>query len=464
VNQPQASRIQFDKLTLVLIGMTLAAALLMFVGGRQATPSVVERVYLDQIHSAQKRGLEDNSMRGAIEEVNRYVDFFLTQEYSDTAEAKGEDSPLHAARLAVNEIGKVVNEKASIVRRQGRGAELNDNGLEFLERALQHDIDSRATGYYIFAALFGAFVAIAVTLRMLKLQRRTKDRLIQGVFFVTALTSILILFLIMIFLFKEGLPIFEHVSVKDFLFGRGWYPTDEDAPEFGIYPLIMGSLSVTVLSSLIAIPLGVMTALYLAEIATPRVRNIVKPIIELLASLPSVVIGFFGMVIVAPFLQDTFGIANGLNMLNASIMLAFMSVPTITSISEDAIFAVPLELKEASLALGATHNETIWKVVVPASLSGISTAVILGMSRAIGETMVVLMVAGGAGMVPDSIFDPVRPMPASIAAEMGEAPFGEAHYFALFAIGIVLFLFTLVFNVIADHIAHKYKQVGAATL
>ena len=151
-------------------------------------------------------------------------------------------------------------------------------------------------------------------------------------------------------------------------------------------------------------------------------------------------------------------------MLNASVMLAFMSVPTITSVSEDAIFAVPRELKEASLALGATQNETIWKVVVPASLSGISTGVILGMSRAIGETMVVLMVAGGAGLVPSSIFDPVRPMPASIAAEMGEAPFGESHYFALFAIGIVLFLFTLVFNVIADHIAHKYKQVGAATL
>ncbi|MEF2144646.1 MAG: phosphate ABC transporter permease subunit PstC [Desulfovibrionaceae bacterium] len=298
----------------------------------------------------------------------------------------------------------------------------------------------------------------------MNLQRKTRDNLIMYVFFATALTSVVILGLIMVFLFIEGLPIFQTVSVPDFLFGHGWYPTDEDDPEFGIFPLIIGSLSVTVLSSAIAIPLGVMTALYMAEIASHRMRNFLKPVIELLASLPSVVIGFFGMVVMAPFLQNTFDINTGLNMFNASLMLAFMSVPTITSVSEDAIYAVPLELKEASLALGATHSETIWKVVIPASLSGISTAIILGMSRAIGETMVVLMVAGGAGMIPDSIFDPVRPMPASIAAEMGEAPYASDHYYALFAIGIVLFLFTMLFNVVADHVAHKYKQVGAATL
>ncbi|MGE4553901.1 MAG: phosphate ABC transporter permease subunit PstC [Desulfovibrionaceae bacterium] len=298
----------------------------------------------------------------------------------------------------------------------------------------------------------------------MNLSRRTKDRMIQFGFLVTALTSIFILLLIMLFLFREGLPLFHKVSLSDFLFGHYWYPTEEESPEFGIFPLIVGSLAVTVVSSVIAIPLGVMTAIYLAEIATPRIRGIVKPIIELLASLPSVVIGFFGMVVVAPFLQQTFHIATGLNLLNASIMLAFMSVPTITSVSEDAIFAVPGELKEGALALGATHFETIRTVVIPASISGISTAVILGMSRAIGETMVVLMVAGGAAMIPGSIFDPVRPMPASIAAEMGEAPFQSDHYFALFAIGIVLFLFTLVFNVVADYVANKYRQVGAATL
>jgi len=186
--------------------------------------------------------------------------------------------------------------------------------------------------------------------------------------------------------------------------------------------------------------------------------------VELLAALPSVVIGFFGMVIVAPFLQELLDIPTGLNLFNASLMLAFMSIPTICSLSEDAIFSVPTELKEASLALGATHWETIARVILPASISGISTAVILGMSRAMGETMVVLMVAGGAAMIPTSLFDPVRPMPASIAAEMAEAPFQSEHYYALFAIAIVLFLFTLAFNVIAEHISNKYRQVGAATL
>jgi phosphate transport system permease protein len=186
--------------------------------------------------------------------------------------------------------------------------------------------------------------------------------------------------------------------------------------------------------------------------------------VELLAALPSVVIGFFGMVIVAPFLQNVLEIPVGLNLFNASLMLAFMSVPTICSISEDAIFSVPRELKEASLALGATRWETIRRVIVPASISGISTAVILGMSRAIGETMVVLMVAGGAAMVPESLFDPVRPLPASIAAEMAEAPFRGDHYYALFATGIALFAFTLMFNLAADYISHRFRQVGASTL
>jgi phosphate transport system permease protein len=170
------------------------------------------------------------------------------------------------------------------------------------------------------------------------------------------------------------------------------------------------------------------------------------------------------MVVVAPFLQRIFEIPTGLNLFNASLMLAFMSIPTICSLSEDAIFSVPKDLKEASLALGATHWETIRRVIVPAAVSGICTAVILGMSRAIGETMVVLMVAGGAAAVPGSIFDPVRPMPASIAAEMAEAPFRGDHYYALFATGIVLFLFTLLFNMVAEYLSNRYRQVGAATL
>jgi phosphate transport system permease protein len=221
---------------------------------------------------------------------------------------------------------------------------------------------------------------------------------------------------------------------------------------------------VTFFASVIAVPLGVLSAIYVAEIAPPLVKEIFKPGIELLAGLPSVVLGFFGMAVLAPWLQDTFDIPTGLNILNASIMLSIMAVPTISSISEDAIYSVPQEFKEASYALGATKFETIAKVVVPAALSGISTAVILGMARAIGETMVVLMVAGGAAVIPESIFDSVRPMPASIAAEMGEAPFRGDHYYALFATGIVLFFMTLFFNLIADYISNKFKEVGSATL
>jgi phosphate transport system permease protein len=295
------------------------------------------------------------------------------------------------------------------------------------------------------------------------LDRQKKERLIRSIFFGISLASITSLFLIALFLFIEGVPIFKVVSIPNFLFGKSWYPT-ASPPDFGIFPLIIASFAVTVLSSALSIPLGVMTAIYLAEVASRKLREFVKPTVELLAALPSVVIGFFGMVVVAPFLQDTFNIATGLNLFNASLMLAFMSIPTICSISEDAIYSVSQEIKEASLALGATHWQTIYRVIIPASLSGISTAIILGMSRAIGETMVVLMVAGGATLIPTSIFDPVRPMPASIAAEMEEAPFHSNHYYALFATGIVLFLFTLIFNLIADHIAHKYKQVGTATL
>ncbi|WP_319541563.1 phosphate ABC transporter permease subunit PstC [uncultured Pseudodesulfovibrio sp.] len=306
------------------------------------------------------------------------------------------------------------------------------------------------------------------------LARTRKEKAIKAGFLIAASASIIALALIMYFLIGEALPTFtgfdamgEHVkgiNFFDFIFGGQWKPVSEN-PQWGILPLIMGSVWVTLISSAIAIPLGIMTAVYLAEIAPHKVREIVKPMVELLASLPSVVIGFFGLAVVAPILLDVFEIRFGVNMLNASIMLAFMAVPTITSIAEDSIHSVPAELREGSLALGATRFETIWRVVLPASLSGLSTAVILGMSRSIGETMVVLMVAGGAARIPDSIFDPVRPMPASIAAEMGETSFGlEMHYFALFAIAMALFLITFLFNLLADHIAHKYKQVGSASL
>lgn len=295
------------------------------------------------------------------------------------------------------------------------------------------------------------------------MKRQHIDKGVHSGFFLIALLSMTALSLIMIFLFIESMPAFDHISIKEFIFGRYWYPTDDPA-DFGILSLITGSICVTFLSGMIAIPLGIMTAVYLAEIAPPKVAQIVKPVVELMASMPSVVIGFFAIVVVAPFIQKVFNIPVGLNMFNASLMLAFMAVPTICSISEDAVFCVPSALKEASFALGATHFETIIKVIIPASLSGICTAVILGLSRAIGETMVVLMAAGGAAMIPGSIFDPVRPLPATIAAEMAEAPFGSEHYHALFAVGLVLFGFTFIFNLVADFISYKFRQTGEASL
>jgi phosphate transport system permease protein len=295
------------------------------------------------------------------------------------------------------------------------------------------------------------------------MSRHLKEAIIKSIFASFAFVSVLTLALIVVFLFREGIPIFKEVSVTDFVFGKEWYPT-YDPPSYGIWPLIIGSAVVTVFSCLIAVPLGVLSAVYISEIAPASIKDVTKSIIELLAGIPSVVLGFFGMVVVAPFLQETFDLPTGLNIVNASVILAIMAIPTISSISEDALYAVPQEFKDASYALGATKYETITKVIMPAALSGISTAVILGMARAIGETMVVLMVAGGAAAIPESIFDSVRPMPASIAAEMGEAPFGSGHYHALFATGIVLFFLTLIFNLIADYISQKFKEVGSATL
>lgn len=293
--------------------------------------------------------------------------------------------------------------------------------------------------------------------------RTTKEKIIKFILFIFALVSVLVLTLIVFSLFREGLPIFQKVSLGDFLFGLEWYPT-ADPPLFGIFPLIVGSLVVTLISTLIAVPLGVLSAIYIAEIAPVSIKEILKSIIELLAGLPSVILGFFGMIVVAPWMQDTFDLPTGLNIINASVILAIMAIPTISSISEDALYAVPREFKEASYALGATKFETITKVIFPAALSGISTAVILGMSRAIGETMVVLMVAGGAAAIPESLFDSVRPMPASIAAEMGEAPYRSLHYQALFATGIILFVLTLLFNLVADYVSHRFRQSGSATL
>lgn len=267
--------------------------------------------------------------------------------------------------------------------------------------------------------------------------------------------SVLALAAIVIFLLSQALPIFAHVSLKDFLFSTEWYPTD-DPPVSALGALIAGSLACAALTTLIAVPFGVLTACAIHAGMPPALTRIVKPLIELMAALPSVVIGFIGMIILAPWLQDMFGIATGLNLFNASIMLAFMCVPTIASISEDALRNVPSGLREASLALGATRWETLLKVELRWAMGGIATAVMLGISRVIGETMVVLMVAGGAAIIPESIFDPVRPMTSSIAAEMAEAAVGGEHYHALYATGLVLFIITFAFNLCAWYAARRF--------
>lgn len=250
----------------------------------------------------------------------------------------------------------------------------------------------------------------------------------------------------------------KKVSFKDFILGREWYPTSTPVAEFGILPIILGTLLVSLGAILLALPIGLITAVYLSEVASERFRRILKPVIELLAGIPSVVYGFFGLVILVPLIQKTFGLPVGETALAGSIILAIMALPTIITISEDALRTTPQSLKEASLALGATRWQTLLRVVVPYAKSGITAASILGIGRAVGETMAVLMVTGNASVMPHTFLQPVRTIPATIAAELGEAPFGGPHFKALFALGIILFLITMVFNLTVDFV--KSRQRG----
>lgn len=283
---------------------------------------------------------------------------------------------------------------------------------------------------------------------------KIKDSLFKYTALFAALCSIIFLFGIIISIFKEGLPIFKVAGVFKFLFTRAWHPT-ADIPEFGIFALIIGSIAVTTGALVISIPLGVGSAIFLSEIAGINTREILKPIIELLAGIPSVIFGLFGIAFLAPFIMKIFHVSTGLNLFTASIILGIMVVPIISSISEDALSSIPKELREASYALGANKWETIHKVVLPAAKSGIIASIILGFGRAIGETMVVLMVAGGAAIIPRSLFSPIRPMTSAIAAEMGEAVVGSDHYHALFGIAIVLFVITFASNLITESVKGK---------
>lgn len=284
-----------------------------------------------------------------------------------------------------------------------------------------------------------------------------KEKLFKYLLLFAAVGSIIFLFGIIFSIFREGLPIFSKVGILKFLFGKSWYPTQEP-PEFGILALIIGSIVVTIGALLISIPLGVGSAIYLSEMARPRTREILKPFIELLAGIPSVIYGLFGMAFLAPLIMRLFNLNTGLNAFTASIVLGLMVIPIVSSLSEDAISAVPRSLREAAYALGANRWETIRKVVLPAAKSGIFASIILGFGRAIGETMVVLMVAGGSAIIPKSIFQPVRPMTSAIAAEMGETVVGDDHYRALFGIAIILFIITFTSNLITESVKSKIKR------
>jgi phosphate transport system permease protein len=285
----------------------------------------------------------------------------------------------------------------------------------------------------------------------------TRERLFNYLVLFAALCSIIFLLGIIISIFVQGYPIFKDIGVFKFLFGKAWYPT-QDPPEFGILSLIIGSLIVTIGALIIAIPLGIGSAIYLSEIAKSNTREILKPFIELLAGIPSVIYGLFGIVFIAPLTMRLFHLSTGLNAFTAAIILGIMVMPIISSLTEDAISSVPKDLREASYALGANKWETISKVVLPAAKSGVIASIILGLGRAIGETMVVLMVAGGAAIIPKSIFQPVRPMTSAIAAEMGESIVGSQHFHALFGIAVALFILTLLFNLITESVRRKIKR------
>jgi phosphate transport system permease protein len=289
--------------------------------------------------------------------------------------------------------------------------------------------------------------------------RKLKERGIESLLFLSGAVAVITFSLLCIFLFRDGLLLFKEVPIIDFLTDTKWYPTS-DPVHFGLLPLLMGSIIVTIGAVAFSVPLGIATAIYISEIASPKMANFLKPVTEVLAGIPSVVYGFFGLVILVPGIQNTLGIPTGQTALTGSIMLGIMALPTIISMSEDAISSVPRSIREASLALGSTRWQTIYKVTIPAALSGISAGVMLGIGRAIGETMTVMMVTGNSAVIPgfpSGLFAPVRTMTATIALEMGEVPQGSEHFHALFAIGSVLFITTFLINIVANYIKKRYR-------
>lgn len=304
----------------------------------------------------------------------------------------------------------------------------------------------------------GSFATAEASLQKgLERRWRLGEKFIESWIFLAGLLTIVVLLGIVVLLIKEGVPTFLYTPPWEFFFGTKWYPVSEP-PTFGIMPFFVATLWVTIVATAIALPVGIGCAAYLSEVAPNNVRETVKPIIEILAGIPSVVMGFIGLMLLSPLVQSAFNLNTGLCGLTAGIMLALMSLPIIVSVSEDALRAVPDEFRQASYALGATKWETIRHVCIPAALSGITAAVMLGVGRAIGETMTVLMVAGGALAVPVSPADPMMPMTAAIASGIGNAVRGGLQYQALFATGLILFILTLAVNAIADRVLERQKR------
>jgi phosphate transport system permease protein len=283
------------------------------------------------------------------------------------------------------------------------------------------------------------------------------ESLITGIIKITGYSAIIFVGLIFYFLISEGLPAITKVPFSEFLKTR-WYPIED---YFGILPMLVGSFIVTVGALIIAVPIGLLTAIYISEVASRRTKEFLKPLVELLGGFPSVVLGFLGLLILSQYLREILNLPTGLSALTGALILAGIAIPAIVSISEDALDAVPKSYRDASLALGATEWQTIWWVTLPAAKSGVLTAIMLGIGRAIGETMVVLMVTGNAPMMPKGLatfFNPTRTMTATIAAEMGEVANGSTHYNVLFFIGIVLFVIALIVNVTASTFVFRRKK------
>ncbi|MFA5240128.1 MAG: phosphate ABC transporter permease subunit PstC [Phycisphaerae bacterium] len=281
--------------------------------------------------------------------------------------------------------------------------------------------------------------------------------------FLITCTSVLLVLLIFFFVIRQALPFFTKFSLTEFLTTSSWYP-EAGTPKFGALPLIVGSLYVTIAALVFAVPVGILAAIFLSDIVSLKARDFIKPVIEILAAIPSVAYGFFAVLVLAPWMQTKWGLTTGTNALNASIILSIMALPTIISVAEDSISAVGRELREASYALGATRFETIFKVVMPAAHSGIIAAIVLGMMRAIGETMVVWMASGNAAQIPSpwwNLAQSVRTMTATIAGDMGETPKDTPHYWSLFAIGVVLLAMTFLLNIISEYfLASAKKKAG----